>query len=92
MCCVFRIAESPVENLCVPGNSRHGSDGMQLFDQAHDGVANGFASQPQTDLSDSEVQEIFGNSASGTATVQVLVEMNGEDDISTDAGIKAYNN
>ena len=49
-------------------------------------VANGFAqSQSQTDLSDSEVQEILGDSAS-TTTVQVLVEMNGDEDSSTDAG------
>ena len=50
-------------------------------------VANGFAqSQSQTDLSDSEVQEIFGDSTVGTTTVQVLVEMNGDENSSTDAG------
>ena len=87
--CIFFL-ESPAENLCVPDNSRHGSDGLvHPFDHVHNGVTNGFGLQPQADSSDTEVQEIFGNSA-GTAAVQVLVEMNGEEDSSnTDAGILA---
>lgn len=74
---------SPAESLPLPENSRRGSDGVQLFNQIHDGVTNGFDSQLQTDPSDSEVQEILGNS---TTTVQVLVEMNREeeDGIETD--------
>ena len=83
--CALFFVESPVENLRVPDNSRSGSDGTQPFNRSHNGVANGFASQPHTDLGDSEVQEIFGNSVS-TTTVQVLVEMNREEDSSTDAG------
>ena len=84
MCALFFV-ESPAENLRVPDNSRSGSDGTQPFNRSHNGVANGFGSQPHTDLGDSEVQEIFGNSV-GTTTVQVLVEMNGEENNSTDAG------
>ena len=73
-----------MENLLVPDNSRHGSDGMQLFDRVHStGITNGFGSQSAADLGDSEVQEILGND---TATVQVLVEMNGQDDGTTEAG------
>lgn len=79
----FFFAESPVDNLLVPDNSRHGSDGVQLFNRVHDGVTNGFDSQPQTDRSDSEVQEILGSS---TTTVQVLVEMNGDEEDRTEAG------
>ena len=57
---------------------------MQLFDRVHStGMTNGFDSQSAADLGDSEVQEILGNS---TATVQVLVEMNGRDDSKTEAG------
>ncbi|XP_078357629.1 uncharacterized protein LOC144642530 isoform X2 [Oculina patagonica] len=76
--------ESPVENLLVPDNSRHGSDGVQLFDRVHStGITNGFDSQSAADFGDSEVQEILGNGT--TATVQVLVEMNGQDDDTTEA-------
>ncbi|XP_022796987.1 caskin-1-like isoform X2 [Stylophora pistillata] len=76
------IKESPVEILPVPGNSRHGSDGVQLFNQIHNGVTNGFNSQLQTDCSDSEVQEILGDS---TTAVQVFVEMNGDEEDCTEA-------
>lgn len=80
----FYFTESPVESLLVPDNSRHSSDGVQLFDRVHStGMTNGFDSQSAADLGDSEVQEILGN---GTATVQVLVEMNGRDDSNTEAG------
>lgn len=79
------ILESPVGNLLVPDNSRHGSDGVQLFDRVHStGITNGFDSQSAADLGDSEVQEILGNDT--TAAVQVLVEMNGQDDDTTEAG------
>ena len=79
------FAESPVENLAVPDSSRHGSDGVQLFDHIRGTrITNGYHPQPVTDLGDSEVQEILG--INDTATVQVLVEMNGQDDGSTDAG------
>lgn len=75
--------ESPSESLRVPDNSRHGSDGMHPFDQNHGGITNGFDSQQHqaaaADLSDCEVQEIFGNSAA-PAAVQVQVEMNADDD------------
>lgn len=82
--CAFYFAESPVENLVVPDNSRHGSDGVQLFDRVRGTrITNGYHSQPVADLGDSEVQEILGND---TATVQVLVEMNGQEDGSTEAG------
>lgn len=57
---------------------------MQLFDRIRGTrITNGYHPQPLTDPSDSEVREILGND---TATVQVLVEMNGQDDWSTDAG------
>lgn len=56
---------------------------MHPFDQNHGGITNGFGSQQHqaaaADLSDCEVQEIFGNSAAPTA-VQVQVEMNADDD------------
>jgi len=78
------FAESPVENLAVPDNNRHSSDGVQLFDHIRGArITNGYHSQPAADLVDSEVQEILGND---TATVQVLVEMNGQDDGTTEAG------
>jgi len=78
------FAESPVENLAVPDNSRHGSDGVQLFDRNRGTrITNGYHPQPAADLCDSELQEILSND---TATVQVLVEMNGQDDGSTEAG------
>ena len=80
----FYFTESPIENLLVPDNSRQGSDGGQLFDRVHStGVINGFDSHSNADLGDSEVQEILSN---GTATVQVLVEMNGQGDGTTEAG------
>lgn len=91
LCCVLKLslvcihfADSPVENLAVPDNSRHGSDGVQLFDCIRGTrITNGYHPQPAADLGDSEVQEILGND---TATVQVLVEMNGQDDGSAEAG------
>lgn len=79
----FCFVESPSESLRVPDNSRHGSDGMHPLDQNHGGITNGFDSQQHqaaaADLSDCEVQEIFGNSAA-PAAVQVQVEMNADDD------------
>ena len=84
------FTESPVENLAVPDDSRHGSDGVQLFDRiGGTRITNGYHPQSVTDLGDSEVQEILGND---TATVQVLVEMNGQDDGSTEAGWMPYVN
>lgn len=56
---------------------------MHPFDQNHGGITNGFDSQQHqaaaADLSDCEVQEIFGNSAA-PAAVQVQVQMNADDD------------
>ena len=84
----FYFTESPVESLLVPDNSRHSSDGVQLFDRVHNTeITNGFDSQSAADLGDSEVQEILGN---GTAIVQVLVEMNGQDGSNTEAGLASY--
>ena len=80
----IHFSESPIENLAVPDNSRHGCDGVQLFDCIRGTrITNGYHPQPAADLGDSEVQEILGND---TAAVQVLVEMNGRDDGSTEAG------
>ena len=42
-------------------------------------VTNGVASESQTELSDFEVQDILGSSG-GTASVEVLVEMNVEEE------------
>lgn len=81
--CIYFI-ELPADNLVVPDNSRHGSDGVQLFDRVQGGITNGFDSPRQTVLGDSEVQQILGSN--GTATVQVLVEMNGQEESSTEAG------
>ena len=84
------FTESLVENLAVPDDRRHGSDGVQLFDRTRGTrITNGYHPQPVTDLGDSEVQEILGND---TATVQVLVEMNGQDYESTEAGWAPYVN
>lgn len=82
------FAESPVENLAVPNNSQHGSDGVQLFDRIRGTrITNGYHPQLAADLGDSEVQEILGND---TATVQVLVEMNGQDDGSAETGWTSF--
>lgn len=82
--CVFCSLEPPSENLCIPNITHHESNGMKPFDRYSDGVANESASKSQPDLSDCEVQDILGNTA-GTTTVQVLVEMNGDEDCSTNA-------